>query len=287
MKVSCNILLSMSYCLNYKMQFKGREKINMVNYRLIALDLDDTLLTKDKQVSTENKRWISKAVAAGVEVVFATGRGLERVEDIRQTLNLNTSMVLLNGAEVWKKPDELLERHYIGKENIKMLYSLAKESGAKFWGYSGKSITRGRDWSEDMLKKDWLKFGMRHQDQAVMDDVRSKLQANDTLEVTSSSSSNVEISQKGISKETGIQRICEEKNIKMNQVMAVGDNLNDLRLIKSAGLGVAMGNADPRLKEVADEITVTNEQDGVAKAIQHYIFNEKVIAKNTEKTTVV
>lgn len=244
----------------------------MSNYRLIALDLDDTLLNKNKQVTEESKRWISKAVETGIEVVFATGRGMERVEDIRQTLNLSTSMVLLNGADVWAAPGKPLERHYIGKENIEKLYAMATELGVKFWGYSGEAITRGRDWTDEMLKRDWLKFGMRHPDDAVMNTVREKLELNPTLEVTRSARTNIEISKKGISKETGIRKICEMKDIPMDQVMAIGDNLNDLRLIQAAGLGVAMGNADARLKNVADDVTDTNERDGVAKAIQKHIF---------------
>lgn len=256
----------------------------MGHYRMIALDLDDTLLTKDKHVSDESKRWISKAVDVGIEVVFATGRGLERVEDIRQTLHLNTAMVLLNGADIWRKPGDLLERHYIDKENMKTLYDMAKQTGAKFWGYSGARIIRGRDWTSDMLKQDWLKFGMRHHDEAVINDMRSQLQGTDTLEVTRSSRMNIEISKKGISKATGIQKICDIKNISIDQVMAIGDNLNDLHLIQSAGLGIAMGNSDTRLKEIADDITDTNDRDGVAKAIQKYIFSENGVVDREKQT---
>lgn len=73
----------------------------MSKYRLLALDLDETLLTKNKKVTDENKLWIDRAKQAGIVVIFATGRGLQRVVDFRRTLELDTSMVLVNGAEVW------------------------------------------------------------------------------------------------------------------------------------------------------------------------------------------
>ncbi|WP_186673605.1 HAD hydrolase family protein [Sporosarcina sp. BP05] len=78
-----------------------------------------------------------------------------------------------------------------------------------------------------------------------------------------------------MSKESGVRRVCEYLNIEMESVMAIGDNLNDFKLIQSAGLGIAMGNADDKLKQVADRVTALNEEDGVAKAIKRYLFEEK------------
>lgn len=247
----------------------------MKRYRLLALDLDDTLLTKDKQISAANKKWIDKAHQAGVTVIFATGRGLQKVEYLLEELALSGPMVLVNGAEIWAEKGKVLERHYINREDIHILHDLAERADAKFWGYSVESLTHKRDWTTEMLDRSWLKFGIRHDDLAVINQLREAADQLPNISVTRSAPFNMEVSFKGISKGSGVRRLCDYLDIKMTEVMAIGDNLNDIRLIKAAGLGIAMGNADPELKRVADAVTDHHEKDGVAKAIQRYLFNIK------------
>lgn len=249
---------------------KGEEKV--AKYRLLAVDLDETLLTRDKRITKETKEWISRAEQAGVVVILATGRGLQRVEGFLKELHLNNPMVLVNGAEVWKKPGQLWERHFISREAIRALHSIAEEAGAKYWGYNTDGLIGSGDWTKEMFHFDWLKFGIRYDNIDVISKVKEQVKSLGNLEVTSSAPTNLEISAKGISKESGVRKVCKELNIKMRHVMAIGDNLNDLQLIRSAGLGVAMGNADDRLKRVADRITDTNEEAGVAKAIQNFLL---------------
>ncbi|WP_188454947.1 Cof-type HAD-IIB family hydrolase [Virgibacillus oceani] len=244
----------------------------MVNYRLLALDLDETLLTGDKRITDETKYWISQAKKAGVIVIFATGRGLQRIGYIREELNLDTPMVLVNGAEIWEKPGKLLARYFISRKDIRMLHTFAVDAGASYWGYSVESLTGPGTWSDEMFDRNWMKFGIRHDDCKVIQEIKKQAANSTSLEITSSSSVNLEFSFKGISKKSGVGKVCNLLNINMEKVMAIGDNLNDLQLIQSAGLGIAMGNADIRLKEAADEITGTNEENGVARAIQRYIF---------------
>lgn len=242
-------------------------------YQLLALDLDDTLLTKDKKISKENRKWINKAQEAGVTVMFATGRGMQRVEHLLEELGLSGPMVLVNGAEVWAEKGKLLERHYIKKGDIHKLHSLAKEVDAPFWGYSVESLTKSKDWTDEMLDHDWLKFGIRNNDLNVIRKLREEASKLLDIDITRSATVNMEVSLKGITKESGVRSICDHLHIKMEDVMAMGDNMNDSHLIKAAGLGVAMGNADPELKEVADVITDHHEKDGVAKAIQRFLFD--------------
>lgn len=93
-----------------------------------------------------------------------------------------------------------------------------------------------------------------------------------TVEVTWTSAANMEITAAGITKEKGVRRVCDHLGIGMDTVMAVGDSFNDSGLIEAAGFGVAMANAAGALKNVADAVTESNEDDGVAQAIQRYIF---------------
>src|SRR5690606_31251745 len=112
---------------------------------------------------------------------------------------------------------------------------------AHFWGYSVESLTGAKDWTEDMFERNWLKFGMNHKDEKVVQQLRYVLKSRSTIEITSSAPINIEISLQGISKETGVRDVCSILGISMDEVMAIGDNLNDQRLIQAAGLGVAMG----------------------------------------------
>lgn len=244
----------------------------MANYKLLALDLDGTVLTDDKKITEATRKWIRKAVDEGVTVIFSTGRGIQTAGAIWDDLALDAPMVMVNGAEIWKGPGQLWERHFISRDDIRWLHEQAMAAEAKFWGYSVESLTHKKDWTEEMFERDWLKFGMHHADLDEIQKLRELLQNRESIEITRSAPINIEISLKGISKETGVRRVCELLGITMDQVMAVGDNLNDQRLIRAAGLGVAMGNADEELKQIANVVTESNEEDGVAKAIERYLL---------------
>jgi hypothetical protein len=241
-------------------------------FRLLALDMDGTLLTDDKRITPETSRWVRLAADAGVTVIFATGRGLQTAGPFWDELGLDSPMVLLNGAEIWEGPGRLHERIFIGRDDIRKLHQLATDAGAAFWGYSVESLTKSKQWNDEMFRRDWMKFGIRHNDLAVIAKLRAEVESWGGLEVTRSADLNMEISVKGVNKAAGVKKVCGLLGIAMSEVMAVGDQHNDLELLCSAGLGIAMGNADESVKRAAGGVTDTNERDGVAKAIQTYLF---------------
>jgi HAD superfamily hydrolase (TIGR01484 family) len=242
-------------------------------FRLLALDMDGTLLTEDKRITPETKRWIHYAQQAGITVIFSTGRGIQTAGPFWDELELDSPMVLLNGAEIWAGPGRLHERNFISRDDIRKLHSLAVQAGAHFWGYCVESLTSSKGWTDEMFERDWMKFGIRHNDPDVADKLRNEIASWGNLEVTRSSDINMEIAVKGVSKASGVRKVCKLLGITMDQVMAVGDQHNDLELLCAAGLGIAMGNADEAVKKAADGVTDTNERDGVAKAIQKYLFD--------------
>lgn len=244
----------------------------MSNYQLVVLDLDGTILTPEKEITNKTEYWIRKAVDAGVTVIFATGRGIQRTKELWDYLGLKGPMVLANGAEIWEEPGRILERHIIKKEYVQKLHQLAVNNDAQFWGYSIEEFIRQDNWKKEMLEYRWLKFGMRHKDLDIIRKLRQEVRNWGTLEVTRTAAINMEVTPKGITKAYGVQKVCELLGINMDDVMAIGDSLNDLYLIQSVGLGIAMGNADEILKQAADIVTGTNEQDGVAQAIKQYLF---------------
>jgi len=247
----------------------------MGRIRLLAVDLDGTLLTETKEISEVTRYWINRTVENGIIVVFATGRGFVNTEPYRRQLGLDIPMVLVNGAEIWIRPGELLEpRRFIDGDGARRLHRLATENGAWFWGYTADRLVHLEEWTEEMFSYGWLKLGIRHDDLPVIERLRQTVISWNTYEVSRSAPVNMEVSAKGVTKLDAVSKICRHFGIDISEVMAVGDSHNDLKLIQAAGLGVAMANAEPIVKEHADVITCSNDEDGVAEAIRRYIFQE-------------
>ncbi|MFD0959237.1 Cof-type HAD-IIB family hydrolase [Paenibacillus chungangensis] len=241
-------------------------------YKLIALDLDGTLLTDEKQISEENKKWIQHAVNNGVKVIFSTGRGCQNTKGFWDELGLDSPMVLLNGAEIWEGPGKLKNRIFLPRDTIRRIHAIAAELGEWYWGYSVESLTGDKDWTPEMLKRDWMKFGIGSNDQQKLAEIKKELLSWGTLEITRSASTNIEISIKGVTKESGVRQVCQMLGLTMSDVFAIGDSDNDAKLLKAAGLGVAMANGEEQIQSIADVITATNNEDGVAQAIRKYVF---------------
>ncbi|WNQ12620.1 Cof-type HAD-IIB family hydrolase [Paenibacillus aurantius] len=245
-------------------------------YKLLALDMDGTLLTEEKKISPENSEWIYKAIEAGVTVMFATGRGVQTIQPYVEELKLESPMVSVNGSEVYRAPGDLLQRHIMKQEWMDRLYAMAVENDTWYWAYAVEGLYNKDKWTDDYTSKTWLKFGFFTEDKEVLQKIRGELEDMALFEITNSHPDNLEINPRGISKASGIMEVCNLLGIKMEEVIAMGDSQNDLTMIKSAGLGVAMGNAQEEVKLAADVVTVMNDEHGVARIIREYIFGEQV-----------
>ncbi|MDR4886715.1 Cof-type HAD-IIB family hydrolase [Fredinandcohnia sp. QZ13] len=244
----------------------------MLPYRLLALDLDGTTLNDNKEISFPTKYWVKQAVENGVIVSIATGRGRQTAEAFRKELSLSSPMVFLNGAEIWKTPADLFERHYLKTQDIFRLHRLATQTDSWFWGFTVDRFIRKPDWQDEDVNDRWMKFGLLNNNVTLIKELKLELESWGHLEITQSAENNLEISAKGITKEYGIRKVCSLLDIELENVMAIGDSFNDLQLLTSVGLGVAMENASDEVKRAADKITSSNEKDGVARAICQYIF---------------
>ncbi|NBI28882.1 Cof-type HAD-IIB family hydrolase [Chengkuizengella marina] len=241
-------------------------------YKLLALDMDGTVLNENREISDVNKDAINKALNSGVIVSFATGRGYQSIEPYIHELNLDTPIVAVNGSEVWKNPKQLMQRHLLEVEVIKKMHDIALHYDTWFWGYTVEGLFNKEQWTDNLHDYQWLKFGYYTEDDSKIKQIFETIKAWGTLELTNSHPSNLELNPKGISKASGLQALCNWKEFNMSEVIAMGDSMNDLAMIKSAGLGVAMGNAQDIIKKEADIVTLTNDEDGVAKIIEEYIL---------------
>ncbi|PYI54007.1 Cof-type HAD-IIB family hydrolase [Paenibacillus flagellatus] len=245
----------------------------MGRYKLIALDMDGTLLNSEHEVSEENREWMMKALDAGVTVILSTGRGVQNVYPYTDKLNLNTPIVAVNGSEVWEAPRRLLKRHLLSVDSIMAMHELAVRYDTWFWSYAVEGVFNKETWlTGDPNAVQWLKFGYFTDNDESRARILEWLQAEGIYEVTNSHPHNLEINPKGISKASGIREVCALLGIDMSEVVAMGDSLNDMAMIKEAGLGVAMGNAQDALKAAADLVTVTNNENAIAKVIREHVL---------------
>ncbi|NIK78446.1 hypothetical protein FHS15_003584 [Paenibacillus castaneae] len=248
----------------------------MGDYKLLALDMDGTLLNDTSEISSGNAEWIQKALDAGVIVSFSTGRGFRSALPYAEQLNLQTPMITVNGSEIWHRPHVLHKRTLLSPVYVKRLHELALEHGEPwFWAYTADEIYNKEKWispAGDYESHHWLKFGYYTEDDIIRKKLLDEVQSWGALEITNSSPFNLELNPLGISKASAIQELCGLLNIEMSQVIAVGDSLNDIAAIRESGLGVAMGNAQQEVKEAADYITLSNNEDGVADVIKRYIL---------------
>jgi len=245
----------------------------MKQYRLLALDLDGTLLNDRSEVSETNAEWIRHAVEAGVLVCASTGRGFQGALPIVEKLGLDSPMITVNGGEIWNKPHELHRRTTLDAGKVIRLHEVAaNHPDVWFWAYSTEGLFNKEMWTDEPASKEWLKFGYYTEDVAQLKDILTEISAWDGLEITNSSPFNIEVNPQGVSKATGLMELCRLKGFEMSEVVSVGDSLNDIAAIRASGLGVAMGNAQDEVKLAANAITGTNQEDGVAQVIRQYVL---------------
>lgn len=241
----------------------------MPQIKLIAIDMDGTLLDENHEVSEENRMAIREAEEKGIKVVLSTGRAIRTVKDYAVSLELSSYLVTVNGSEIWGPDGELVERNPVSTPLMKWMWDMSRNHKTNFWAISSTGNWHN-EMPEDFEEHVWLKFGFDVEDDEVREFILKELHARNQFEISNSSLKNIEVNAIGINKARGLTRVCELLGISMANVMAVGDSLNDIAMIKEAGKGIAMGNAQDAVKEAADWVTATNLESGVAKAIQKW-----------------
>lgn len=268
---------------------------------VILLDLDGTLLTSGKQISTANYQALKTAAAHGIHIVPATGRFYAGMPQAVRDLPFFRYAVTVNGAQVYDRlADNVLYRAEIAPEAAERIYDLLDKLPVIYdcfldgWGYMdrrnydriGQFITdphvnsmvralrRPVDGFRAFIKaqnKPVQKIQMFFQDMAARENALAELAEKlPDMAVTSSIPNNVEINVKEANKGAALRFLCRYLGIRAADSMAIGDGSNDASMIEAAGVGVAMENAYPALKKLADDITETNDRDGVAKAIARF-----------------
>ncbi|CAM3737561.1 Cof-type HAD-IIB family hydrolase [Alkalicoccus chagannorensis] len=237
--------------------------------RLIVLDMDGTTLNSSHQISRSNTLAVHEASEAGYEMMIATGRSLPAVAHFAEELKMKDWIITGNGSEIWElSGPELKHRQLLNAALVEKMNQIKVKHGARHWAASVDKVWKN-EMPEDIQSRQWLKFGYDLDDTAVRDQILHLLHQEDELEVSNSSPLNIEVNAAGVHKAAAIEKVLEDRGWGFHQVMALGDSLNDLTMIREAGVGVAMGNAQEEVKQEADFVTADFEADGVAEALRH------------------
>lgn len=270
--------------------------------RLIAADMDGTLLDDEKRIPEENLRAFRACAAQGIEIVPATGRTMRGLPDELRNLPGVHYAILTNGAQVVDfakneiidscripvalaekimmmartSPDEIMYDVYVGGIGYTMpefyndVYKYVSSEGL------AELVRRTRDTVPDNIAylkergQDAEKINMFFRDMDARKRMREELSKLPGILVSSSIPNNLEINAEGADKGGALLRLAARLGIARESTMGFGDGENDLSMIRMAGIGVAMENGHESVKEAADYITKTNNEAGVAKAICHF-----------------
>jgi 5-amino-6-(5-phospho-D-ribitylamino)uracil phosphatase len=236
--------------------------------KLIALDMDGTLVNHEGEVSPENEKAIQRAKEKGIYVVLSTGRSLRNCRDISDQLGRSSYLITVNGGEIYDHEYNLVDSTHLDNELVKALWALKEKHDVYFWSSTTQGIFNTHNpFDQEIDTYNWLKFGFDIQDDEVRKVVMDELMKNEALEITNSSPTNIEINPAGVNKAAALVKVCERLDLSMEEVMAVGDSMNDIAMIRESGFGVAMGNAQEEVKKAADWVTGINTDHGVAQAI--------------------
>lgn len=263
---------------------------------MLVLDMDDTLLTDDHKISDLNKKVLLEAQAKGVYVVLASGRPTSAMTAYAKELelDLNDSYIIsFNGAIISQaKDDQILFEQKLTVKQIHELYDYSVKTKTHIITYLDDEIISETDSEYIEVEKEIT--GMAHRKVVSFKDyidrpaVKCILLENPAylksvendliiemphLSVSMSKPFFLEAAQQGIDKAASLKLLAEKLNINQREIIAVGNAGNDLTMIEYAGLGVWVDNVTPELRDKADLIVASNNDNGVAEVVQKYILN--------------
>ena len=261
-------------------------------YKLLALDMDGTLLNSEKQVSQGNLSAIKEAESLGVKVVISTGRPVEGVHKFMGILDLKAPIVTYHGAIIVNPTDmSVLYQKDLRKEDALSIMKCGKSLGTSqcIWSngrlYALDDSYYVRQYAEHIgadciIQKDMDVLANQgitkilwndKPEQTVINLERVKELIKGEVAFTTSSPQYLEFIDKQVSKGNALAFLGQYFQIQASEMIAIGDEMNDESMLKLAGLGVAMENASDTVKSFADYVTLSNNDDGVAHVIEKFI----------------
>jgi Cof subfamily protein (haloacid dehalogenase superfamily) len=276
-------------------QMRNDQSTGVLPYRIIALDLDGTLTNHDKVITPKTREALLQAQEEGTVIVLASGRPTYGIVPVAECLEMNKRggyILAYNGGKIVDaKTGEELFSQYLPDEVLPTLYAYAHEHSHALLGYAGNEIIT--ELPDDQYVKEESrinKMAIRrvgnllealepHPTKLLMTgDPTDMLQAEkdlkavlgEKMDIFRSAPFFLELVPQGIDKARSLQRLLDLLRLTSTDMIAFGDGYNDLSMLQFAGMGVAMANAAPEVREGADYVTLSNEEDGVAAALEHF-----------------
>ena len=287
-------------------------------YKLIAIDLDGTLLNSYGVVTDRTKDAIKKCVEKGVEIVLASGRPNDSIEAIAKEIGAKHYFIAGNGALVYDmKKQKIIYEKYMTKEKVLEIIKICEENSISYNVYTDKEILATAlkynvlyyhkenlkkeeskkthinivgnmyTYVKEMKEKKFLKITICDENNSIFNSIIRKVRQIEGVEVLDVSHMSrkmirqgteeipieyyyTEISLQEVDKYNALQFLQKELDIKNEETMAIGDNMNDKKMIENVGMGIAMKQSCPQVLDVAKYITDGNNEDGVVKALEKF-----------------
>ena len=271
-------------------------------YKLVAIDLDGTMLNQYGIITEKTKKAISKAQEKGVEVMIASGRAITSVKRFSKEINSNKYFISGNGAITYDiKNNKILYENILSKTKALKIIKICEENSIYYNVYTENGIIAKNlsyntlyYYKDNLTKPDEnrthinivenvydyfeqreekiLKIMICDEHKTVFNSIVRKLEVSHmSRKIIKQGTDEIaleyfytEVSAKDVDKWNALEEIIGLMNISKEEVVTIGDNANDLKMITNAGLGVAMGESAPYVKQSADIIAPTNDEDGVA-----------------------
>ena len=287
-------------------------------YKLIAIDLDGTLLNSYGEITQENRKAIKYALDKGIEIVLASGRDPKTMEKISNELDIENFLIAGNGACVYDiKKQENIYESFLEKEKALQIIKICKENSIFFNVYTDKGIiTESLNFNVKVFNNEnnykpnnkrtnieivndiynyiengdykILKIIICDESKIIFNNIIEKLKNMREIEVLDVEHMSkkmikigteefkieyfyTEITNKNTNKWSAIKFLIEKLGIEESETICIGDNINDLEMVKNSGVGIVMKNSALDKQNIADFVTEDNNSDGVGKAIYRYI----------------
>ena len=270
----------------------------MKQYKLLVTDIDDTLLTRDKRITDTVKDALSKAQDAGVTLAIASGRLPAGVRPFVEALGIperGGCYLAFNGGLILDAQGNILHKSVLDRKYLHAVYTALRpydvavlvhqhdkiftDNNQNSYAYTEpEALGRPLNLLGNLLTDvDWeLHKILIAGEPEILRKVEPVLkeQLGDELEIYLSAPFFLDVMPKGVNKGAGIRFLAEKLGIALDEVIACGDSYNDLDMIRTAGLGVAMQNAEDGLKAAADYVTERDcDHDGLAEVVEKFILN--------------
>lgn len=291
-------------------------------YRMVAIDIDGTLLNSNHELTEKTIEVLREATKRGIFIVLTSGRMTKNVKSFCEKIGADKYLIAENGASIIDlQTGKTVYSKYLSKETVNKVLDVCEENSIYYMVYTQnelivknikymslffykqnfnpnariKQVVAGRDYINN-VEGNFTKLMICDEDRSIYRSILKELKKIEEIDITPVPHTSVkklnidgkekvikysyaDISAKGANKWTAIEYLAKQLGIHKSEIIAIGDNINDMHMIFNAGLGVAMDNGSPYAKKVANVVAPSNDKDGVAQIIEKYILKWRLILK--------